>query len=110
MKHMAVSLLVAAMLVPALAGCFRQDVRTIVVSVPQINSADCAKVIQDALGRIEGIVAVQPDLAAKTMAVTYDGRKLAIKNIEFLIAGVGFDANDAKAKPDARAALSADCR
>ncbi len=110
MKRIITSLALAAALAGAACGCFRQDVRSLVVSVPQLRSSDCAKVIQDALVRIEGIVSAQPDLDNKTMTVTYDGRKLAIKNIEFLIAGVGFDANDVRAKPDARAALPPECR
>lgn len=92
------------------AGCFRQDIRTITVRVPQMKSPECSKVIQDALGRIEGIVTAQPDLSAGTIDVTFDSRKLANKNVEYLIAGLGFDANDLRGKPEARASLPAECR
>ena len=91
-------------------GCFRQDVRTLVVSVPQMKSADCSKIIQGALSRIEGIVTAVPDLEKRTMVITYNSTKLSIKNVEFLIAGVGFDANDEQGKPEAKAALPAGCR
>ena len=66
--------------------------------------------IQGALSRIEGIVSAEPDLEKHTMSVTYNSTKLSIKNVEFLIAGVGFDANDEKGKPEAKAALPAGCR
>jgi copper chaperone CopZ len=91
-------------------GCFRQDVRTLVVNIPQMKSADCSKIIQGALSRIEGIVSAEPDLEKRTMSITFNSTKLSIKNVEFLIAGVGFDANDEQGKPDAKAALPAECR
>ncbi len=91
-------------------GCFRQDVRTLVVNVPQMASSDCSKIIQGALSRIEGIVSAEPDLEKRTMSITYNSTKLSIKNVEFLIAGAGFDANDEPGKPDAKAALPAGCR
>lgn len=92
------------------AGCFRQDMRTLVVRVPQMRSAECSKAIQDALGRIDGIVSAEPDLQQHTMAVTYDARKLGIKNVEYLIGGVGFDANDTPGNPEARKNLPPSCR
>ena len=92
-------------------GCFRQEVRTLVVKVPQMKSADCSKIILNALqGPIDGIVSATPDLENRTVAVTYNSTKLATRNIEFVIAGVGFDANDTPAKPEARQALPEGCR
>jgi cation transport ATPase len=75
-----------------------------------MKSADCSKIIQGALSRIEGIVTAVPDLEKRTMVITYNSTKLSIKNVEFLIAGVGFDANDEQGKPEAKAALPAGCR
>jgi copper chaperone CopZ len=103
------ALLLAAPLILS-AGCFRQDIRTITVQVPMMKSADCSKIIQDALGRIEGVLSAEPDLQEHTIAVTYDARKLAIRNIQYLIAGVGFDADDLPGKPDVKATLPAGCR
>jgi copper chaperone CopZ len=91
-------------------GCYRQDIRILVVNVPQMKSAECSKIIQGALSRIDGIVSVEPDIEKRTISITYNSTKLAIKNIEFLIAGVGFDANDEQGKPDAKASLPAGCR
>jgi copper chaperone CopZ len=92
-------------------GCFRKEVVTLVVKVPQMKSQECSRIILNALqGPIDGIITATPDLNNRTIAVTYDSTKLATKNIEFVIAGVGFDANDIPAKPEARKALPAGCR
>lgn len=92
------------------AGCFRQDIKTFMVQVPQMKSPECSKIIQDAMSRIEGIYSAEPDLNARTMAVTYDSKKLSIKNVEYLITGLGFDANHEKGNPEAQANLPAGCR
>jgi copper chaperone CopZ len=91
-------------------GCFRKDIRTIRVDVPQLKSADCSKLILDALSKVDGIISAKPDAETHTVDITYNALKLAIKNIEFVIAGAGFDANTTPATADAKAALPADCR
>jgi copper chaperone CopZ len=110
MKSMRRAILLLAAFAGLSAGCFRQDIKTLVVRVPQMKSPECSKTIQDAMSRIEGIYSAQPDLAARTMAVTYDTKKLSIKNVEYLITGLGFDANDEKGNPEARNNLPAGCR
>ena len=89
---------------------FRPDVRTITVQVPQMKSADCQQRIQDALAKTEGVQTTVPDLTQRKIDVTYDALKLGIKNIEYVIAGAGFDANDTPAPKDVRDALPAECR
>ncbi len=97
-------------LAAAVTGCFRQVVRTITIEVPQLKSADCAKRIQDALGRVEGVQSATADIPKRQLVVTYDSEKVAIKNIEAVVAGAGFDANSTPAKSEARATLPAECR
>ncbi len=92
------------------AACFRQDRRTITVHVPQLRQPDCFRFIQDAVKSVEGIEGVVPHYEAGTVDVTYNAIKLGIRNIEFVIAGAGFDANDTKAPAQARAALPEGCR
>lgn len=89
---------------------FRPDVRTITVQVPQMKALDCQQRIQDALAKTEGVQTTTPDLASRKIDVTYDALKLGIKNIEYVIAGAGFDANDTPAPKEAREALPAECR
>lgn len=92
------------------SACFRQDKRTITVSVPQLASTDCLSIIQTSAKQVEGIEQVTGNLEAKTVDVTYNAMKLGIRNIEFIIAKAGFDANDTPATPQARAALPEGCR
>ena len=91
------------------AGCLRQDKVTVTISVPQMKSMECSKRITDALA-IQAIDFAIPDTTTRTIAVTYDSKTLALKNVEFLISGAGFDANDTPANPEARAALPEGCR
>ena len=92
------------------SGCFRQDVRTIVVNVPEMKSPECSKIIQDAMLKVEGIEQVTPDVAARTVTVRFNSTRVAIKNIEFVIATAGFDANSTLAPPETKAALPPGCR
>ncbi len=105
-------IIVAGLMVAGLStGCFRKVDQTLEVKVPQMNSPECGKIILDALmGPIEGIESAHPDYGNRTVTVKYNSTKLGTKNIEFVIAGVGFDANDIPAKPEARKALPAGCR
>ncbi len=91
-------------------GCYRQDIRTVVFNVPQMGSPECIKIIQDGLSAVEGIQSAQPDLTMRTIAVTYNSTKLSIKNIEYVMTGVGFDVNESKARPGTREKLPAACR
>ena len=110
MKLARLSVVALTTLLLTCTACFRQDVRTITVNTPQLKSADCSKIVQDAFNQIEGVVSVVPNPQSGTVQVTYDSKVLAIKNIEFIIAGAGFDANDTQAPPDVKAALPEGCR
>ncbi|MBN1268490.1 MAG: heavy-metal-associated domain-containing protein [Kiritimatiellae bacterium] len=92
------------------AGCYRQDIRTLIVDVPQMRSTECVKIVQNALSSVDGILTVQPDVSSHTLAVTYDSRKLGIKNIEYVITAAGFDANQSPGKPEVRDQLPESCR
>lgn len=102
----ALGLFVAA----AATGCFRQDRRTIVVDVPQMASPACYAIIQEAMKNVEGIEGTRPDYQRRTLEVTYNGLRLGIKNIEFVIAGAGFKANQIDPPEEARARLPEGCR
>jgi len=95
--------LAAALALAGAAGCRKQDVRTVAVSVPGLTEAAVAQHIQDAFLKQPGIRSVRPDIERRTLTVTYDSMVTARKNIEFTIAEAGFEANDipAKAAPQA---------
>lgn len=94
----------------ALPACFRPDHRAITVAVPQMSSPACFNLIQQALKNVEGVEGVTPDYEKRTVTINYFALKLGIKNIEFVIAGAGFDANDTKAPENVRAGLPEGCR
>jgi len=72
----------------------------------------CMTVVQQALSKVNGIdrKTVWIDLSSRTVTVTYDSLKLSLKNIEFAIAEIGFQANEVPAKPEAAKALPPECR
>jgi copper chaperone CopZ len=75
-----------------------------------MNSPACYAVIQDALKVVEGIENTRPDYERRTLEVTYNGLKLGIKNVEFVIASAGFAANDLQPPAEVRARLPEPCR
>lgn len=92
------------LLVVGLAGCRKHDIREATISVPGLKNPACAQVIQDAFMRQPGIKSIQPDFQQRTLTVVYDSMVIARKNIEYTIAGAGFDANDIPAASNAAAA------
>ncbi len=95
----------------AVAGCRKQDIRTVTVSVPELHNRACAKVVGDALSRQMGVQREKLtfDLSLRTVEVSYDSLLVAKKNIEFTIADVGFSANEVPGNTNAAAKLPAEC-
>jgi len=93
-------------------GCFRPHIVTVDISVPQMRSPDCASLVERALGSYEeeAILETATDIDRQILTVTYDQRRLALKNLEYSLTAAGFDANDARADERARAALPSECR
>jgi copper chaperone CopZ len=91
-------------------GCFRNDRRVGEFQVPNLTSQECLNYLSGKLRASEGIEDVKADFESRTVIVTFDGLKLALKNIEFSIAGAGFDVNDTPANPQAKAGMPASCR
>jgi len=93
-----------------LSSCRQQDVREVVIKTPGLKNQACAKVIQDAFMRQPGIVSIRPDFQKREIIVKYNSMVIALKNIEFTIAGAGFDANDTQTQTNAVATLPPECR
>jgi copper chaperone CopZ len=91
-------------------SCFRNDTRVGEYHVPMMKSQECLNVLSAKLRGIEGVMDVQADFNTQTVSVTFDGLKAALKNIEFVIAGSGYDVNDTPGNPAAKAELPASCR
>lgn len=103
-------LTVIVLVVMAGTGCFRSDRRTVEFSVPALTSQECLNIVSGKLRANEGVEVVEANLAAGKLSVTFNGLKLAIKNIEIIIADAGFDVNDRPADEQAKAGLPASCR
>ena len=93
-----------------LLSCRQQDVREVVIRTPGLKNQACAKIIQDAFMRQPGIISTRPDFLKREIIIKYNSMVIALKNIEFIIAGAGFDANNTQARTNAIAALPPDCR
>ncbi|NQU39312.1 MAG: heavy-metal-associated domain-containing protein [Lentisphaerae bacterium] len=90
-----------------MVSCRKQDVRMARITVPQMNSQDCADRVSMILQRIPGVLGDQVaiDRERRDVAVPYDSLKLSLKNIEYTLAKAGFEANNIPADEKARAAL-----
>lgn len=91
-------------------ACFRNDTRVGEFHVPKMQSQECLNYLSGKLRGIEGVQDVTADFATQKVFVTFDGLKAALKNIEFVIAGAGFDVNDTPASEAAKAAMPVPCR
>lgn len=97
----------------ACVSCRRTDVRTVVIRVPQMRNQACVERVTDALKQARYGVkmeTLQADLESRTVTVQYDSMQLSIKNMEFLIAEAGFDANEVPRDAAAAEKLPAECR
>lgn len=91
-------------------GCFRNDRRTGEFHVPMMQTPECLSYLSGKLGVAEGVEHVTADFATQKVIVTFNGLKLALKNIEIIIAEAGFDVNERPASPSAKASMPAPCR
>lgn len=91
-------------------SCRQQDLRTTTIRCPRVGSATSVRLVTDALANVDGVLpgSIRCDTGAVT--VSYDSMKIAVKNLEFLIAEAGFDAGEFPANAKAQAVLPADCR
>jgi hypothetical protein len=112
MRPSCINLCLGLLFVNLLTACFRQDIITVEISIPQMGSPECRQLVLQALGRLEQDAILEADLNTQSRVATirYNSTRLALKNIEHAITAAGFDANEEKAPPEARAALPEECR
>lgn len=94
------------------SACFRAEILTARIDVPQMGSAECRRLVMRGLETIdqEAIRQVELDTEQRVAIITYDSSSIRLKNIEHAIRAAGFDANDVVAEPEARDKLPASCR
>jgi copper chaperone CopZ len=93
-----------------LASCRTRDIRTVRIALPDMKDERCAAIVDRTLRGVDGIDVGSIKFESKSVTVTYDSMKTAIKNIEHAVADAGFTANEMPAKEAARAALPPECR
>ena len=87
--------LAAVLILLALAGCRREDMREYTVSIPEMREADRPRIVA-ALSKYDGIDknSLTFDFAEKTLALRYDSMKIAKTNIRMSIGETGLAAED----------------
>lgn len=91
------------------SGCFRNDRRIGEFHVAQMQSQECLTYLSAKLRAMEGVEDVEADFSTQTVRVTFNGLKLALKNIELNIADAGFDVDTTPGNPGARTNMPASC-
>ena len=77
---------VLLVLLALFSGCRREDVREMTVSMPGLQEADKAKVVE-ALAKYNGVQkdSYKWDMNAKTLTLRYDSMQIAQANIRYAI-------------------------
>jgi copper chaperone CopZ len=73
------------------SGCYRQDVQTVAIDVPEMTDPDCEINIQRWMGSRNGVEAVKVDLVNHAVVVTYNAREIELRNLEHNLVDLGYD-------------------
>jgi len=99
--------------VSGIAGCAGEQAKAFEVTTIQMNGIQCTmcvETIEKAVGNLDGVQKVNVDLDAKTTTVEYLPTKLTLAQIEDVIAGIGYDANQTRRNEGAYKSLPACCQ
>ena len=80
------------------------------ISVPTAQCGSCAKTINAALDKVEGVKEVKVNIEDKKVHVHYADAKVKVAELEKAIAEAGYDANDVKRNKEAHENLPACCQ
>lgn len=80
------------------------------VKLPTIQCETCKAAIEDGLIKTAGILSITVDLDGKMGHVNYVGDELSLKEVEWAIADLGYQANDRPAEPSAYTSLPDCCK
>ena len=80
------------------------------VQLSKLKSDECEKAINKALKNTQGVMDFYIDILESRVHMYVDKSKTTKKDIEKVIADLGYDANDTKANPEAAGKLPADCK
>ncbi len=93
------------------SGCeSKHDLATTVIKANSMVCGSCAKNVQKAVARVEGVKEVNVDIKTKTVQVSFLPAKTDVGMIESAITGAGYDANERKRDKEAYEKLDACCK
>ena len=104
--------LAAILMTFAIGGCRKNTTayETKTISAPTMICGTCAKTIEKAVYRVEGVNEVKADPDKKIVEVKYNPVQTNLEFIQSAIAAAGYDADDKKRDPDAYEKLDACCK
>ena len=88
----------------------KQEMETATIKASSMVCGTCAKTIQKAVYRVEGVKDVNVDVKTKIVEVKFVPAQTNLATIEMAITDIGYDANDKKRNPDAYEKLDACCK
>ncbi len=91
-------------------ACRQRDIQTVTIEVPQLQGQECKQLLREVVSAMNGVRTADLVVETGSVTVTYDSMRLALKNLEYAIAGTGFQANEIPADPKARERLPELCR
>lgn len=94
------------------ASCQQKPVRfeLATIQTPTLVCGTCAKTIEKAIYRVEGVNEVKVDVDKRIVQVKYAPLQTNVEYLESSIAAAGYDANTKQRDPDAYAQLDACCK
>jgi len=80
------------------------------IQLSKLKSDECERTIKKALKNTTGVMDLYIDILESKVHMYMDKSKTTKKDVEKVIAELGYDANDTKANPDAGAKLPEECK
>src|SRR5437899_2366649 len=92
-------------------GCQKQpQLETTSIKASSMVCGTCAKTIEQAIYKVEGVKEVNVDVKAKLVEVKFVPLQTNVGTIERAINDAGYDANDRKRNPDSYEKLAPCCK
>lgn len=105
------AVVVAAGVVWGMAGCFREMISEVELSVPAMASEEAAKIVEKALWSVgrsqvgDNVLEVRTDITNHMVTVRYNNAELKLRNLQVAVRHAGFAVDDLPADEAARAKL-----
>ncbi len=105
----------------SVSGCRRHDFKEHVIHIPEMSNEVCAQLITTRLlsayrqqsqsqeSEFDPVKILNVDMTARTVTLRYESLIMARKNLDFLVADMGFDANGIPGNKEAAAKLDPRC-